>query len=90
MDGQGLLVMAQNRPADLILIDSALPGIYIEELVARLHALALRPIVVVMSNEFENSRKLLTAGADAFVSKGDEADWLLETLHKFEGRIKIN
>ena len=64
--------------------------LYIEDLITRLHALEPPPIVVVMSSEVENSRKLLKAGADAFVSKGDEPDWLLETLQKFESRSKKN
>jgi hypothetical protein len=41
-----------------------------------------------MSSEFENSRKLLKAGADAFVSQGDEPAWLLEVLQNFESRSK--
>ncbi len=87
-DAMGLLVMAEKRNADLVLLDSELPGLYIEDLITCLHALATRPIVIVMSSKLENSRKLLTAGADAFVTKSDEADWLLETLHKYEKRIK--
>jgi hypothetical protein len=41
-----------------------------------------------MSSEFENSRMVLKAGADAFVSKADQPDWLLDTLQKFENRVK--
>jgi hypothetical protein len=40
-----------------------------------------------MSSELENGRKLLKAGADAFVSKADQPDWLLETLHMYGNRI---
>jgi transcription-repair coupling factor (superfamily II helicase) len=59
----------------------------IEDLIARLHALQPNPIVVVMSNEFEYSRTLLKSGADAFVSKEDQPDWLLDTLHRYAQRI---
>jgi two-component system, NarL family, response regulator, fimbrial Z protein, FimZ len=90
VDADGLLTLAVKHLPDLVLVDGELPGIYIEDLIARLHALEPPPIVVVMSSEFENSRKLLKAGADAFVSKGDEPDWLLETLQKFESRSKKN
>jgi DNA-binding NarL/FixJ family response regulator len=89
-DAQGLLLLAKKHLADLVLLDSELPGIYIEDLIARLHALAPPPIVIVMSSESENSRKMLKAGADVFVSKGDEPEWLLETLQKFENRINKN
>jgi hypothetical protein len=29
---------------------------------------------------------LLQAGADAFVSKGDHPEWLLDTLHRYAQR----
>ena len=88
VDSQGLLALAETHTADLVLIDSELPDLYLEDLIARLHALEPRPVVIVMSSEFSNSRKVLKAGADAFVSKADQPDWLLETLQKFESRIK--
>ena len=90
VDAEGLLALAKKHLPDLVLVDGELPGVYIEDLITRLHDLEPPPIVVVMSSEFENSRKMLKAGADAFVSKGDEPDWLLETLQKFESRSKKN
>jgi DNA-binding NarL/FixJ family response regulator len=87
-DSQSLLALAEKQPADLVLIDSELPSIYLEDLIARLHVLEPRPIVIVMSSEFSDSRKVLKAGADAFVSKADQPDWLLETLRKFESRVR--
>jgi len=88
VEAKRLLALSDKLHPDLVLLDSELPGLYIEDLITRLHALTPPPIVVGMSSEFENSRKLLVAGADAFVSKGDEPDWLLETLKKFESRAK--
>jgi DNA-binding NarL/FixJ family response regulator len=41
------------------------------------------PFVIVMSSDFETSRSVLKAGADAFVSKVDEPNWLLEKLHPY-------
>jgi DNA-binding NarL/FixJ family response regulator len=90
VDAEGLLLLAKKHLADLVLLDSELPGVYIEDLIASLHALEPPPIVIVMSSESENSRKMLKAGADAFVSKGDEPEWLLETLQKFENQINKN
>jgi DNA-binding NarL/FixJ family response regulator len=87
-DSHGLLALAEQQPADLLLIDCELPGLYLEDLIAALHALEPRPVVIVMSSEFSNSRKVLKAGADAFVSKVDQPEWLLETLLKFESRIE--
>jgi len=88
-DAQGLLRLAEKQTADLILIDRGLPGDYIEELIARLHALEPRPIVIAMSCEPETSRMLLKAGADVFVSKVDEPDWLLEKLHVYAKQIRL-
>lgn len=88
-DAADLLLLADENPTDLILIDRELPGMNIEDLVTRLHALELRPIVVMMSSKFEDSRLLLNAGADAFVSKGDEPEWLLKKLHKYAKQINV-
>ena len=87
-DAQSLLVIAEKQSPDLILMDRELPGTRIEDLIAYLHTLKPRPIVVVMSSEFEYGRVLLKAGADAFVSKGDEPYWLLDKLHKYARHVK--
>jgi DNA-binding NarL/FixJ family response regulator len=87
-DAQSLLALAEAEHPDLVLVDGDLPGMFINELITRLHANEPSPIVVAMSSEFENSRKLLKAGADAFVSKADEPEWLLETLKRFENRTR--
>ena len=83
-DASDLLALVAENPTDLVLIDWELPGRPIEELIAKLHAQKPRPVVVVMGSKPEYGRMLLKAGADAFVSKGDQPDWLLETLKKFE------
>ena len=88
-DAQGLLRLAEEQPPDLILVDNELLGGTIEHLIARLHALAPIPIIIVMSSEIDCSRMALKAGADAFVSKGDQPDWLLEKLHKYAIQIKM-
>ncbi len=87
-DAPRLLELAVEHHADLFLVDRKLPGPPIEDLIERLHALDPRPIVIIMSSEFEYSSMVLKAGADAFVSKGDQPDWLLQTLLKFEQRIR--
>lgn len=86
MDSESLYILASEHPANLVLIDCDLPGIRLEELISKLHALAPRPIVVVMSGKLENSRILLQAGADAYVSKSQQQNWLMETLQEYERR----
>ena len=85
-DAPGLLMLAKEHTTDLVLVDRELPGISIGELIARLHALEPRVIVMVMSSEIEYGRMILKAGADAFVSKG-EPDWLLEKLHRYAEQV---
>ena len=87
-DTEDLVALALSTTPDLALVDSELPGEPIEDLISELHLCIPRPIVVVMSSKPEYGRMLLKAGADAFVSKGDQTDWLLLTLSNFERRIK--
>lgn len=86
---QELLRLAREQPADLVLVDYSLPGDQIVQVIARLHALKPVSIVVVMSSEFDCGRKALNAGADAFVSKGSQPDWLLEMLQKYARKFKL-
>jgi DNA-binding NarL/FixJ family response regulator len=87
-NAEDLLALAAENPPDMALIDRELPGRSIEELITDLHACKPKPTVVVMSSKPEYGRMLLKAGADAFVSKGDEPEWLLEALQKFERRTR--
>jgi two-component system nitrate/nitrite response regulator NarL len=83
---EGLAILAKNTAADLILLDRKLPGCHIKELISDLHALEPRPIVIVVSSNLEDSRMMLKAGADAFVSKGDQPDWLPQNLRQYVKR----
>jgi DNA-binding NarL/FixJ family response regulator len=88
VDSEGLLRLAEKAAVDLVLVDRKLPGDPIEDLISRLQTLEPKPIIIVMSSNIEDSRKMLKAGADAFVSKGDQPDWLLETLRQYAKRTK--
>ncbi len=87
VDTDGLLALTRADPPDLVLMDSDLPGRSILETIDELRAIKPRPIIVVMGSKPEAGRMLLKAGADAFVSKSDHPEWLLETLAKFENRL---
>jgi DNA-binding NarL/FixJ family response regulator len=88
LDTQGLLGLAESNCADLILIDMELPGMRITDLIARLHALEPRPIIMVMSSKSDDNRPLINAGADAFVCKTDRPDWLLDKLFQYAGQVR--
>jgi DNA-binding NarL/FixJ family response regulator len=88
-DAQALLELAEKNLPDLVLVDCELPGTFIEDLILRLHELRPKPTVIVMSSDFKNSRKLLVAGADAFLTKEDEPEWFLRILKKFENETRV-
>jgi DNA-binding NarL/FixJ family response regulator len=88
VDAESLLALAILHPPDLVLIDMELPGKPFEDLITELHSAKPSPVVVGMSTRLEYGRIMLNAGADAFVSKNDQPDWLLEILHKFEQRSR--
>lgn len=88
VDADALLALAASESPDLALIDWELPGEQIEELISELHMHSPRPIVVVMSSQSEYGRMLLKAGADAFISKSDQPDWLLNILQKYAKKLR--
>ena len=88
-DGQQLMEFAAEAAADLVLFDQRLPGLPLVALIKALRALEPRPILVVMSVDYDEGRRMLMMGADAFVSKGDKPDWLLETLRHYAERANI-
>ena len=88
VDGENLINLSEMHHPDLILIDRDLPGSPIEDLIAMLHRTVPKPTVIVMSSNPEHGRLLLKAGADAFVSKGDQPDWLLDILRSYRKRAQ--
>ena len=68
--------IARARP-DLLLLDWELPGLSAAPLVQRLHP-AVK--VIILSSRPEARRAALDAGADAFVSKGDAPECVLEAI----------
>lgn len=80
---QQLQEMAATTGCDLVLLDRRLPGSETEDLIAGLHALEPKPIVIVMSSDTEDGRYMLKAGADAFLSKGEGPDWMLNILRQY-------
>lgn len=87
-DAHTLLLLAEENPTDLVLLDCDLPGLPIEELVARLHALNPRPVIILMGSKFEFESTMVEAGADDYVSKNDQPDWLLDKLYKYALDLK--
>ena len=83
-DAYKLLNLVIETPPDLVLMDMELPGMSNTNLINELHKVEPKPIVVVMGISSNHGRMIIKAGADAFISKSDPPDWVLETLQKFE------
>jgi DNA-binding NarL/FixJ family response regulator len=82
MDAENLLNLAQTHQPELVLLDKDLPGSSTSEIITVLHQFIPVPVVIVMSSDPANGRSALKAGADAFISKGEEPEWLLQSLQK--------
>ena len=81
--GEALRLVGEGK-ADLVLVDRDLLGSEITELISRLHTLQPGLLVVVISSQSECCAAMISAGADAFVSKMDQPEALLTTLVKMQ------
>ena len=83
---KGLLAQVHEIRPDLVLLDWELPGLQAADLLPSLHVLRCPPKVVAFSERREARQEALAAGADAFVSREDPPEWLLNTLRRV-GRL---
>jgi len=79
-NARDLLSQIQILQADMVLLDWEVPGMEAERTLARLRALCPTVAVVALSGRPEARDASLVAGVDAFVSKIDPPDRLLETV----------
>jgi DNA-binding NarL/FixJ family response regulator len=84
VDAYKLLNLVIENPPDLVLMDSELPGMSNANLIIELRKVAPKLIVVMMGGINANGTMLIKAGADAFVSKSEPPNRMLEILKKFE------
>jgi two-component system phosphate regulon response regulator PhoB len=85
-DASSLFAQAEKLNPDLVLLDWELPGNSITAVVERLKTAKTPSQVIILSRRPEAREAALTVGADAFVSKSNPADSLLETLRHLLGR----
>lgn len=81
-DLEGLMIQIKEFKPDLVLLDWELPGRPATALLFATQALDFRPKTIVLSGRPESEQAALAAGADAFVSKADPPEYLLNTFHK--------
>ena len=75
-----ILGQATITCADVVLIDCELLGPRAREIVPALHHLCPQLLIIALCSRPEMKQAALTAGADAFISKGDSPESLLTTI----------
>ena len=71
VDIQTLLIQAETTQPDIILLDWDLPNRPLEDFISALHLLESRPGIIFTNVTPGSEQTALSAGADAFVVKGD-------------------
>ena len=72
-----LMKLVEAVEPDLILLDSELPGVNLNEIIATLCELDHSPSVFVLNERLELEAEILAAGADTFIYKGNNPNQLL-------------
>ena len=79
-EAEDLLAQAEATQPDLVLLDWELPGLRTDDQLSVLRALCPQLKVIALSGQPEARRAALSAGADAFVSKGEPPERLLAAV----------
>jgi DNA-binding NarL/FixJ family response regulator len=79
-EAEDLLAQVEVTQPDLVLLDWELPGLRTDDRLSALRALCPQLKVIALSGQPEARRAALSAGADAFVSKGEPPERLLAAL----------
>lgn len=79
-DGADLLEHAATTLPDVVLLGWELPGLRATDALALLRRIRPGVLVIALSGRVEARLEALSAGADAFVSKGDPPERLLATI----------
>jgi DNA-binding NarL/FixJ family response regulator len=86
MDGEGLLAQAKGACPDLVLLDWGLTSLAGFELLSALREMCPGVSVIALSGRVGARQVALTAGVDAFVSKGEPPERLLAAIDCCECR----
>jgi DNA-binding NarL/FixJ family response regulator len=79
-DAEGLLNQAQATCPDLVLLDWELPGLVRDDRLGALRRAYPNVYIIVLCGRPEVRESVLAAGADAFISKADPPELLLEAI----------
>jgi DNA-binding NarL/FixJ family response regulator len=79
---RGLIIKAGEVKPDLVLLDWELSNLRVSDIIPLLRVICPELKIVALSGRPESSKAALEAGADAFVSKGDQPEVLLEAIRQ--------
>lgn len=79
-----IIKVKESRP-DLILLDWELSNLRVADLIPVIHRLFPDLRIIAMSGRPEAAKSAMAAGVDAFVSKGENSEKLLEAIAKMRG-----
>ena len=79
-EAEDLLAQVEATQPDLVLLDWELPGLRTDDWLSVIRALCPQLKVIALSGQPEARRAALSAGADAFVSKGEPPERLLAAV----------
>ena len=82
-EAEGLPAQVEASRPDVLLLDSHLPGSSMQGLLTDIREIESPPKIVVMSIKPEVKGPALSAGADAFISKGAPPEEMLEVIRSF-------
>ncbi len=82
-DMEHVLAQVEDSPPCCIILDWELPGRPTRERIAVLRTLVPALKVIVLSARPESETEVLAEGADAFISKTESPDKIVETVKKF-------
>jgi len=77
-----LLQKIQNTKPDMVLLDWELSDLRIENLIPAMRLIHPGLNIIALSTRPEARKAAMDAGVDAFVSKGDQPEKLLETINR--------
>jgi DNA-binding NarL/FixJ family response regulator len=84
---EGLLVQLEASQADLLILDWRLPGASGRDLLSEIRGLESPPKIVVLSVKSEDKSKVLSAGADGFISKNEPPNELLRVVRSLKRAV---
>lgn len=87
-DASSTLQAVNETHPDLVLLDGGMPDTEIAKVVARIKASDSQSKCLVLTDDVQQRRQVLAAGADAALVKGTPATALIETIEKLVAPVK--